>query len=382
MSKKVLVVDDSALIRKQLGELLANNGYDVTFAKHGEEAVNLALENPFDLITMDINMPVMDGLSAVREIMKKSPTPILMVSSLTQDDAEVTLEALELGAIDYVPKPGTITLRVEESKEEILSKVKMASRIPKNRLQIRKSAMRKKREVENRPVSSPKNRTFQQKNSVVVSKKFDRIVLIGASTGGPRLIEEILTSLPADYPYPVCIVQHMPESFTAGFASRLNKNAQIEVVEAKLNDTLHAGKAIIAKGGVHLHFSKKASGALSVKLVPNTMKRFFVPSVDEMFFSISKYFDAKKIMAVELTGIGDDGADGMVELRKKGAYTLAESEETAVVYGMPKEAYIRGGAIKKLPFPKIVDEILNFPKQESEYGTEKKYSHREPATSF
>ncbi len=379
MSKKVLVVDDSALIRKQMGELLSNNGYDVVFAKNGQDAIDQALAKDFDVITMDINMPVLDGLSAVREIMKKKPTPILMVSSLTKDDAQITLEALELGAIDYVAKPGTLTLRVEQSKEEILSKIKMASRIPKNRLKIRKSAMRKKREVQNRPAENVENSTLIQKSKVLVSKKFDRIVLIGASTGGPRLIEEILTSLPADYPYPVCVVQHMPESFTAGFASRLNKHAQIEVVEAKLNDTLQTGKAIIAKGGVHLHFSKKASGALSVKLVPNSMKRFFVPSVDEMFFSISKQFDAKNIMAVELTGIGDDGADGMVELRKKGAYTLAESEETAVVYGMPKEAYVRGGAVKKLAFSKIVDEILSYPTKEIEDGTQKKYRSTEPA---
>jgi len=379
LSKKVLVVDDSALIRKQMGELLSNNGYDVVFAKNGQDAIDQALAKDFDVITMDINMPVLDGLSAVREIMKKKPTPILMVSSLTKDDAQITLEALELGAIDYVAKPGTLTLRVEQSKEEILSKIKMASRIPKNRLKIRKSAMRKKREVQNRPAENVENSTLIQKSKVLVSKKFDRIVLIGASTGGPRLIEEILTSLPADYPYPVCVVQHMPESFTAGFASRLNKHAQIEVVEAKLNDTLQTGKAIIAKGGVHLHFSKKASGALSVKLVPNSMKRFFVPSVDEMFFSISKQFDAKNIMAVELTGIGDDGADGMVELRKKGAYTLAESEETAVVYGMPKEAYVRGGAVKKLAFSKIVDEILSYPTKEIEDGTQKKYRSTEPA---
>ncbi len=379
MSKKILVVDDSALIRKQMGELLSSSGYDVVFAKHGQDAVDQALADNFDAITMDINMPVLDGLSAVREIMKKNPTPILMVSSLTKDDADVTLEALELGAIDYVAKPGTITLRVQESKEEILSKVKMVSRIPKNRLQIRKSAMRKKREVQNRSTNVVKSTSLSQKSTVSTSKKYDRIVLIGASTGGPRLIEEILTSLPGDYPYPVCVVQHMPESFTAGFASRLNKHTQIEVVEAKLNDTLQAGKAIIAKGGVHLHFSKKASGALSVKLVPNSMKRFFVPSVDEMFFSISKQFDAKNILAVELTGIGDDGADGMVELRKKGAYTLAESEETAVVYGMPKEAYVRGGAVKKLAFPKIVDEILSYPKKEIENGIKKKYTTAEPA---
>ena len=349
---KVLIVDDSALIRKQLGELLDKAGYDIGFAKNGKEAVEFAVSVDFDAITMDINMPVMDGLSAVKEIMKKNPTPIVMVSSLTQDEADITFEALELGAVDYVPKPGTITLNIEQTKNEILKKIETACKIKKNRLVIRKQATKRKTDL--KKSSTTKNE---------LPKDTEKLVLIGASTGGPGLIEEILTSLPADYPYPVCVVQHMPESFTLNFARRLDKNCQIEVVEAKSGELVIPGKAIIGKGGKHMHFAKKASGALMVKLVPNTMNRFFVPSVDEMFFSASKVFDPKKIMAVELTGIGDDGADGMVELKKKGAYTVGESEETAVVYGMPKEAYLRGGVVKQLPFPKIVKEILNFGKE-------------------
>jgi len=350
MAKKVLIVDDSALIRKQLGELLDKAGYDIGFAKNGKEAVEFAASVDFDVITMDINMPVMDGLSAVKEIMKINPTPIVMVSSLTQDEADITFEALDLGAVDYVPKPGTITLNVEQTKNEILRKIETACRIKKNRLVIRKQAVKRKTDLRKSSTSTKKE----------LPKDAEKLVLIGASTGGPGLIEEILTSLPADYPYPVCVVQHMPESFTANFARRLDKNSAIEVVEAKSGELVVPRKAIIGKGGKHMHFSKKASGSLVVKLVPNTMKRFFVPSVDEMFFSAAKVFDPKKIMAVELTGIGDDGADGMVELKKRGAYTVGESEETAVVYGMPKEAYVRGGVVKQLPFPKIVKEILKF----------------------
>ena len=138
MAKKVLIVDDSALIRKQLGDILDKAGFDIGFAKNGLEAVEFVEEVDFDAITMDINMPVMDGLTAVKEIMKRKPTPIIMVSSLTQDDAEVTFEALDLGAVDYVPKPGTISLNVEDTKQEIIEKVKMASKLPKNRLHIRK----------------------------------------------------------------------------------------------------------------------------------------------------------------------------------------------------------------------------------------------------
>ena len=346
MAKKVLIVDDSALIRKQLGELLDKAGYDIGFAKNGKDAVEFASSVDFDCITMDINMPVMDGLSAVREIMKINPTPIIMVSSLTQDEADITFEALEAGAIDYVPKPGTITLNVEETKKEILQKVKIACNMPKNRLLLRKTATKKRLSLSKKKINKPTS--------------FTNIVLIGASTGGPRLIEAITTSLPADYPHPVCVVQHMPESFTATFAKRLNSISDIEVVEASNNLEIKPSTVYIGKGGKHMHFAKKADGKYYIKLVNNTMNRFFVPSVDEMFLSAAKVFDAKKILAVELTGIGDDGADGMVELRKKGAYTLAESEETAVVYGMPKEAYERGGAVKKLSFDKILKEILNY----------------------
>jgi len=213
VAKKILIVDDSALIRKQLGELLDKSGYDIGFAKNGKEAVEFALSVDFDCITMDINMPVMDGLSAVKEIMKLKPTPILMVSSLTQDDADVTFEALDMGAVDYVPKPGTITLNIEETKKEILEKVKFISSIPKNRLFIRKEAVKKKISMSKKEVKLPE-----------ISEK---LVLIGASTGGPGLIETITTSLPADYPYGVCVVQHMPETFVPNFVKRLNKISDI-----------------------------------------------------------------------------------------------------------------------------------------------------------
>jgi two-component system chemotaxis response regulator CheB len=346
MAKAILVVDDSALIRKQLGNLLDRAGYDVGFAKNGLEAVEFVKEYDFDCITMDINMPVMDGLSAVREIMKIKPTPIVMVSSLTQDEADITFEALDLGAVDYVPKPGTLALDLRRQEEEILQKVANAVSIPKNRLQIKKSAIKKKKDLLNKDKTLP--------------KKSNKFVLIGASTGGPGLIEKIVTSLPADYPYGVCIVQHMPDSFTAAFARRLNKNADIEVLEAKANMEVKPARAIIAKGGWHLHFAKNLKGDVLVKLSPNSKKRFFCPSVDEMFLSAASVLNPKNILAVLLTGIGDDGADGMVELKKKGAYTIAESEESAVVYGMPKMAYERGGVVKQLPFEKILNEIIDF----------------------
>jgi two-component system chemotaxis response regulator CheB len=198
-----------------------------------------------------------------------------------------------------------------------------------------------------------------EKKVIKITPTSHKYVLIGSSTGGPGLIETIARTLPKDYSHPVCVVQHMPANFTAKFASRLNSVSELEVVEADNSQPVIPGYFIIAKGGWHLHFRNK-DGVVYCKLVPNSKNRFFVPSVDEMFFSALEVMDPKKILAIELTGIGDDGADGMVALRKAGAITIAESEESAAVFGMPKEAIARGGAMKILPFDKIVEEILNF----------------------
>lgn len=354
MAKSVLIVDDSALIRKQLGTTLDKAGYDIGYAKNGLEAIEFVKDFDFDAITMDINMPVMDGLTAVREIMKIKPTPILMVSSLTSGDADITFEALDAGAVDFILKPGTITLRLEESEQEILDKVAAVASMPKNRVRIKKQATSKRLDL------SKKNTEVVKSTSTAKNTKADGLVLVGSSTGGPGLIEDITSSVPANYPYPIVVVQHMPENFTNGFAKRLNGKSYLDVVESVPNQTITQGKITIAKGGVHLLLSKKASGVLVCKHI-NKNQRFFTPSVDELFLSAAKVFDCKRILAVELTGIGDDGAEGMLKLRQLGAYTVAEDETTAAVYGMPKSCWENGGAMKKLPFPKVLDEILEFP---------------------
>ncbi|MEA3512749.1 MAG: chemotaxis-specific protein-glutamate methyltransferase CheB [Campylobacterota bacterium] len=354
MAKSVLIVDDSALIRKQLGDTLDKAGYDIGFAKNGQEAVDFVKEFDFDAITMDINMPVMDGVAAVREIMKIKPTPILMVSSLTSEDADITFEALDAGAVDFILKPGTITLRIEESEQEILDKVKATVSISRNRLKIKKQATSKRLNL------LKKNTEVVKFLSTAKHEKADGLVLVGSSTGGPGLIEDIVSSVPANYPYPIVVIQHMPENFTAGFAKRLNTKSYLDVSESFVGGTVTKGQVIIAKGGVHLMLSKRASGVLVCKHIDKN-HRFFTPSVDELFLSAAKAFDCTNILAVELTGIGDDGAQGMLKLREKGAYTIAEDETTAVVYGMPRSCWENGAAMKKMPFPKVLDEILEFP---------------------
>ena len=349
MAKKVLIVDDSALVRKQLTEIISSLDFEIDTAKNGREAVEKATSTQYDVITMDINMPIMDGLEAVKHIMEEQPTAILMVSSLTTADASVTMDALDLGAIDYIPKPGTMNIGKNENREEILQKVKSLSRIPKRRL----------RSNTTRVVQREKRTSLRSKSPVQTSesKEIEKVVLIGASTGGPGLIEQICSSIPANYKYPLCIVQHMPEQFTKAFAQRLDRSCRLNVYETCQNMELLPGNVYVARGGVHMNFTRKASGKIVIREDKDKGDNYFQPSVNEMMISACRVFPPSKLIGVLLTGIGDDGADGMVALKKAGAYTLAESEKSATVYGMPKEAYDRGGVSEQLDFMQILKKI-------------------------
>ena len=339
LKKRILVVDDSAVIRRYLIKLLQDAGYEVDFAKNGEEALQKLREQHYSLVTLDIEMPILDGIETLKILMKEKPTRVLMISSFTSKNADVTFQALDLGAIDYIPKPKN-SVEIAKISQEILQKVKKV-------LQVL-------------PQNINKKQLSLSNETATINTDIDmKFVLIGASTGGPRLIEAICKNLPKDYPHAVCIVQHMPTEFTANFAKRLNTLSKVEVLEADNGVELQKSRVIIAKGGKHLHFRKKLKNYFCL-LTPNTHERFFVPSVDEMFFSALEMLPVKNILAVELTGIGDDGADGIVALKKAGAYTLAESQESAVVYGMPKEAAERGGATKVLPFNEILEEIIRY----------------------
>jgi len=350
MAKKVLIVDDSALVRKQLSEIIATLNFEIDVAKNGKEAVEKAIQTQYDVITMDINMPVMDGIEAVKRIMQKKPTAILMVSSLTTEDASITMEALSLGAIDYISKPGTMNIGKNENYDDIIQKVKSLSRIPLRRLkqQLSRPPLRERKRAE---------RTTREPVEELSSKEITKVVLIGSSTGGPGLIEQICAALPANYKYPVCIVQHMPAQFTAAFATRLDRASALNVHESAQNMELLPGNVYVARGGVHMNFAKKVSGKIVIREDKSKGDNFFQPSVDEMIFSALEVFKPSQLVGVILTGIGDDGAEGMVKLKKLGAYTLGESEESATVYGMPKEAYDRGGVMEQLSFPQILKKI-------------------------
>jgi len=354
VAKKVLIVDDSALVRKQLTEIISTLGFDIDIAKNGQEAVDKVCAEQYDVITMDINMPVMDGIEATKQIMKIKPTAILMVSSLTTANASITMDALDLGAIDYISKPGTMNIGKSENTEDILQKVKSLSRIPKRRLE---------KNISRRPVQRERKRVVREDiaiEDVKDSRDIEKIVLIGSSTGGPGLIEQICSALPPNYKYPVCIVQHMPEQFTAAFATRLDRSATLPVHETSQSMEVLPGNIYVARGGVHLNFARKTSGKIVIREDKNKGESYFQPSVNDMMKSSLKVFSGEQIIAVLLTGIGDDGADGMVDIKKSAGYTLGESEESATVYGMPKEAYDRGGVSKQLDFKDILKEIATF----------------------
>ena len=351
MAKKVLIVDDSALVRKQLTEMIETLGFEIDTARNGKDAVDKATQLQYDVITMDINMPVMDGLEAVKQIMQIQPTAILMISSLTTEDASITMDALDLGAVDYIAKPGTMNVGKNENREDILAKVKSLSRISPRRLKRRARA----------PIAQRRRTESVEDKTTAVSTKtsldITKVVLIGSSTGGPGLIEQICASLPLNYKYPVCIVQHMPEQFTKAFAQRLDRASKLNVHESSQNMELIPGNIYVARGGVHMNFAKKVSGKIVIREDKNKGENFFQPSVNDMMHSALEVFDASNLVGVVLTGIGDDGADAMVKLKKGGAYTMGESEESATVYGMPKEAYERGGVMEQLDFMQILKKI-------------------------
>ncbi len=345
---RVLIADDSALMRRILKEMLSSDSQIevVGTARDGEEAVAKALELRPGVVTMDINMPGMDGLTALQHILLKAPCSVVMVSSLTQEGALITLEALELGAVDFVGKPGgTVSLGIKQLKEEIIVKVKTAAQA---RSRLRRSG--KTRNLDPRPPRPRlKSGTGQQSLKVVV---------IGVSTGGPRTLMDILPRLPQDLPAAVLVVQHMPENFTAPFSRRLNQCCRVAVKEAGDGDEITPGKVLVARGGYHLKIKKNAGGRLVAGLSRQPADVLYIPSVNVTMQSVLEKVSPCNVIGVLLTGMGDDGADMMVEIRKQGGYTIAEAEETAVVWGMPREAYLRGGAVVVSPSYLIAEQII------------------------
>ncbi|HEX4856223.1 MAG TPA: chemotaxis-specific protein-glutamate methyltransferase CheB [Limnobacter sp.] len=347
---KLLIVDDSALMRRQLAKLFETEaGFEIRLARNGAEAVRENMTFQPDVITLDINMPEMDGLTALSEIMVERPTSVVMVSSLTEKGALATFEALALGAVDYLAKPdGTISLSIDEIGGELVRKVRAAARA---RLK-RSGNLRREAAAERVRPTKPLHRTPR-------GNVGEGLVLIGVSTGGPRTLEDILPKLPGDFPWPILVAQHMPAAFTQPFANRMNDLCALNVVEASKPTSLEAGTVYIAKGGADMVVTSR-SGQLGVLLRPESSQHLWHPSVELLGQSALQHCPAEQIIGVMLTGMGNDGAEAFATIKKQGGRTIAESEESAVVFGMPAELINRGGASLVMPADRIAMQLTTW----------------------
>ncbi|MBO8154494.1 chemotaxis-specific protein-glutamate methyltransferase CheB [Thermovirga sp.] len=351
---KLLIVDDSALMRRLLTELFEQEGdFEIRQARNGEEAVRLNLDFQPDIITLDVNMPGMDGITALSLIMAERPVPVIMVSSLTEKGALVTLEALNLGAVDYVLKPGgTISLSIDEIKDELISKVRA---VVKAKVRKKERAGAASTQFAPKSVSKPAG-TAAKISSGRQKYAEEGLVVIGASTGGPRTLEDILVSFPADFPWPILVAQHMPPLFTSSFAKRLDGLCPLNVIEVTKPMEVMPGAVYLAKGGADMVVTRRVGKLMAVPK-PENPKYLWHPAVDLLGWSVLEHCDPKKVIAVLLTGMGYDGAESFAEIKRRGGRTIAESEESAIVFGMPKELIEKDGATLILPAEKIASQV-------------------------
>lgn len=354
MTLRVLVVDDSALMRKHLAGLFVEAGFEIALARNGHEAVEMVSTFLPDVVTLDINMPQMDGLSALALIMTTRPTPTIMVSSLTTKGALATLEALAMGAVDFVAKPGgTISLSMDAVAEDLVNKVKTAARA---RMKGRSLRARSTVAAPSMKLSLPPDLTS---DPCKLASNASGLVMIGVSTGGPRTLEDILPLLPANFPWPVLVAQHMPASFTGPFAQRMNGLCALQVSEVAHLEALQPGHIYVARGATDMLVVERAGRLMAITRPESTRYRWH-PSVDLMVESALQHVAPERLIGVQLTGMGNDGAQAMAELKRLGGRTIAESEESAVVYGMPRELVERGGATCVLPSHKIATQLKSW----------------------
>ncbi len=344
MAIRVLVVDDSGFFRRRVSEILdADPGLQVIGqATNGQEAIEQAAKLRPDVITMDIEMPVLDGISATRQIMAKTPTPIIMFSSLTTEGARATLDALDAGALDFLPKRfEDIAADREEAKRLLCERVRNLGR--KGRAGIRKP-------VTARPPVTPRPAPTARR----AGNKPIRLLAIGTSTGGPVALQKVLTRLPAGFPVPILLIQHMPGTFTPAFARRLDAQCAIRVCEARDGDRLEPGLALLAPGGKQMLLDGRPGS--EVVRIGEDNSQTYKPSVDLTLTSIAKVHPGDTL-AVILTGMGADGARGSRILHDKGSTIWAQDEASCVVYGMPAAVVESGVAEQVLPLDEIGDAI-------------------------
>ncbi|MBT8762668.1 chemotaxis response regulator protein-glutamate methylesterase [Desulfohalobiaceae bacterium Ax17] len=323
---KVVVVDDSAFMRKAISTMLKKDPQIevVAVARDGEEGLEMVRKYDPDVVTMDIEMPKMDGLTALKHIMMEMPRPVIMVSSLTTEGAEATLKAMEYGAVDFIPKQlSMVSLEIVKIEHELRAKVKSVAK-RKNKLKVIRRVKKKVSDTtkKQKKIATPKGSLIRD------------IVAIGVSTGGPPVVQKVLSELPADFPACILIAQHMPKAFTGPFAKRLNESCKLKVKEAENGDVVKPGHVFVAPGGQHMKIDQKVS-RIDVLVDSEPRHVLYKPSADVLIASVATGV-GKRGLGVILTGMGNDGFLGIKELKKKGGKAIAQSEESCVVYGMPK----------------------------------------------
>lgn len=343
MTIKVLVIDDSAMIRKIFTQELSKDPEIEVVGTAPDPIVGrdqIVYLKP-DVITLDIEMPRMDGLTFLEKLMKHYPMPVVVVSSLAKKGGDVALRAMELGAVEVISKPGS-AYSVGDMSEQLIEKVKAASKVKVFKTQS----------------SSLSSYSSNSISSAAISvKTTNKIIAIGASTGGTEALREVLTNMPANSP-PIVIVQHMPQNFTKAFADRLNDICKIQVKEAVEGEYLSIGKALIAPGNKHMEL-RRSGTTYYVALLDGPMMFHQRPAVEILFNSVAKYAGKNAVGAI-LTGMGKDGAQGLLNMRNAGANTIAQDEKTSVVFGMPKEAIDLGAAQTIQPLYNIPKTIVDF----------------------
>jgi two-component system chemotaxis response regulator CheB len=366
MSLKVLIVDDSALMRKFHKQVLENAGFITEMASNGQECLTQLVGFAPNVIILDINMPVMDGLSCLKEIMATRPTAVVMVSSLTIEGAQTSFDALALGAVDYIQKPnGTYSHNMGELSDLMVEKVIAAANVNPSMLRIRNSQRRQQEDNIRKKAAHKQcdlndnvkaDSTFEQRSSKIISqiahtpatKRSFELIVVGVSTGGPNCLQTILPLLPKNFTTPIVIAQHMPARFTKVFSERLDSMCALKVVEVTQKQQIKEGHIYIAQGDGDI-VVEKLGNLLFVKPTEIDANFLWHPSVSKLVDSAIANVKPKKLCCIQLTGMGNDGAQEMYNAFKLGATTIAESEETAVVFGMPGQLVKKNGATHLAP---------------------------------